>query len=234
MGGHDTVKRVLIVEPSEMLRTALEAEFQKDCCVYSCSNAGEAELLLRIHRPEGLFLNLRLEGIDGLYFLELTEDCRPCSIITLAAAYSPYEQQRLADLKVAHLLLHGCPVRAIARHLRSAMELAGHRMLPNAQDTVSAHLRILGVPHQGGFDDLRIGTPLFAQAPDMSMTKEFYPAVAKLRGRENWKQVEKAIRTVKEVAYENRNDAVWKEYFPDTSHCPRNKDFIAKLAEFVS
>ena len=228
------MKSVLIVESSDILRTELEAELQKDYCVYSCSNAGEAELLMRIHRPEGLFLNLRLPGIDGLYFLELTEDCRPCSIITMAAAYSANEQQRLADLRVAHLLLVGCPVRVIARHMRNVIENTDHRMRPTSQDTVSIHLRILGVPHQGGFDDLRIGAPLFAQAPDMSMTKEFYPAVAKLRGRENWKQVEKAIRAAKEAAYENRNDDVWKEYFSDTSHCPRNKDFIAKLAEFVS
>jgi len=46
--------------------------------------------------------------------------------------------------------------------------------------------------------------------------------------------VEKAIRAAKEAAYENRNDTVWKEYFPDTSECPKNRDFIARLAEFVS
>lgn len=228
------MKSVLIVEPSHLLRTALEVELQKDYCVYTCENAGEAEFLLRIHRPEGLFLNLRLAGMDGIYFLELTRDCCPATILTIAPAYSPQAEQRLLDLGVAYLLRSGCPVPAIAHHMREFMELADRQARPNPQDTVSTHLRILGVPHQGGFDDLRIGTPLFAQAPDMSMTKEFYPAVAKLRGRENWKQVEKAIRTVKEVAYENRNDAVWKEYFPDTSHCPRNKDFIAKLAEFVS
>ena len=130
--------------------------------------------------------------------------------------------------------LSGCPVRSIAHHMRNAIENADRQMLSTPQNIVSTHLRILGVPHQGGFDDLRVGTPLFAQAPDMSMTKEFYPAVAKLRGRENWQQVEKAIRAVKETAYANRNDAIWKEYFPDTSQCPKNKDFIARLAEFVS
>ena len=122
--GCDWLKTVLIVEPSEILRTELEAELQKTCHVLSCSNAGEAELLLRIHRPEGLFINLRLSGMDGLYFLELTMDCRPCSIVTMAAAYSIYEQQRLADLDIAHPLLTGCPVRAIVHHLREAMETA--------------------------------------------------------------------------------------------------------------
>ena len=228
------MKCILIVEPSDILRAELESQLQKDYRIYSCSNAGEAELLMRMHRPEGLFLNLRLQGIDGICFLELTEDCRPCSIITIAAAYSAFEQQRLVDLGVAQMLLSGCPVRAIVRHMRSAVESAGQQLTPTSQDTVSTHLRILGVPHQSGFDDLRIGTPLFAQAPDMSMTKEFYPAVAKLRGRDNWKQVEKAIRTAKEAAYENRDDAVWCEYFSDTSRCPKNKDFIARLAEFVS
>ena len=102
------MKCILIVEPSDILRAELESQLQKDYRIYSCSNAGEAELLMRMHRPEGLFLNLRLQGIDGICFLELTEDCRPCSIITIAAAYSAFEQQRLVDLGVAQMLLSGC------------------------------------------------------------------------------------------------------------------------------
>ena len=228
------MKSILIVEPSDMIRTDLEAQLRTDHRVYACASAEEAEDLLMGCQPEGLLINLRLPGMDGLYFLEQHEQYLPSVIITLAAAYSPQLEQRLADLGVSHMLVTCCPLRTVAHHMRSFLAYSHIRVPASRQDTVSAHLRILGISHHGGFDDLRVGTPLFAQDPSMSMTKEFYPAVATLRGRENWQQVEKAIRAAKEAAYENRNDAIWKEYFPDTSHCPKNKAFIARLAEFIS
>ena len=228
------MKTIVIIEPSDFFRCELEKELQKDYCVYSCADGEEGLRLLQAHRPEGLFINLRLAGMDGLYVLEHMAPHRPAVIITLAASYAPHVEQKLLDLGVVYPLVTGCSVRNAAHHLRSFIEHIDARVPVTKQETVSTHLRILGVPRQGGFDDLRVGTPLFAQDPQQSMTKEFYPAVAALRGRSNWKQVEKSIRAAKEAAYENRNDAVWKEYFPDTSRCPKNKDFIARLAEFVS
>jgi len=228
------MKTILIIEPSDFFRTELEKELQKDYRVFTCTDGEEGMQLLQEHRPEGLFINLRLRGIDGLYFLEHMGQFHPDVIITHASSYDPRVEQRLLDLGVAYPLVTGCSVRTAAHHMRDFIENPDVRVPSTKQETVSVHLRILGVPRHGGFDDLRVGTPLFAQDPDQSMTKEFYPAVAALRGRSNWKQVEKAIRTAKLAAYRNRNDAVWKEYFPDTSECPTNKDFIARLAEFVS
>ena len=228
------MQKILIIAPANAFRSELEKDLEKDHCVYSCSDGEEGMALLRQHRPDGLFIQLRLEGIDGLYFLKQMRDILPPVILTLAPSYSPYLEQQLLDLNVAYPLITGISVAATARHMRSFLESADVRVPATAQETVSTHLRILGVPHHGGFDDLRVGAPLFAQDPGQSMTKEFYPAVAALRGRDNWKQVEKAIRAAKEAAYEKRNDDIWKEYFPDTSECPKNRDFIARLAEFVS
>lgn len=227
------MQTILIVEPFDIIRRELELELQKNYRVFSCARGDEGLQLLREHHPDGLIINLRLQGIDGLCFLEHMEDARPSVILTIAASYSPYLEQRLLDLAVDYPIRSGCPVRAIARHMRSFLEAHELPVPPSAQETVSAHLRILGVPHQGGFDDLRVGVPLYAQDPTQGMIKEFYPAVATLRGRDNWKQVEKAIWRVKMQAYENRNDAVWCEYFSDTSTCPKNREFIARLAEFV-
>ena len=228
------MKSILIVEPSDVVRGELEAALQKDYRICACASGEEAEDLFMCCQPEGLLINLRLPGMDGLYFLEQHEQYLPSVIITLAASYSPPLEQRLVDLGVTHMLVTCCPLRIVAHHMRHFLEHADTPFPATKQQTVSAHLRILGVPHLGGFDDLRIGTPIFAQDPSMSMTKEFYPAVATLRGRENWQQVEKAIRAAKEAAYENRNDTVWKQYFSDTSHCPKNRDFIARLAELIS
>lgn len=228
------MQKILIVEPCDIFRAELVKELEKDYCVYNCTGSEEAEQILREHHPDGLMINLRLSGIDGLYFLKQMQDLLPRVIVTLAGSYSPQAEQLLLDLGVTYPLTTGVPVRAVADHMRSFLQHPNARVPATAQETISIHLRILGVPHHGGFDDLRIGAALFAQDPYMSMTKEFYPAVAAMRGRSNWQQVEKAIRSAKEAAYAHRNDTVWKEYFPDTSECPKNKDFIARLAEFVS
>ena len=228
------MQNILIVEPDDVFRAGLEKELEKDYCVTCCTDATEALMLLQLLQPVGLLVNLRLPGTDGLSFLKEAAPFLPRTIITRAPSYSPYLEQQLLDLDVAYPLLSTVSVRTCANHIRSFIARADLHVPTMAQDTICAHLRILGVPRQGGFDDLRVGTPLFAQDPNISMTKEFYPAVARLRGRDNWKQVEKAIRAAKEAAYAHRNDEVWKQYFPDTSECPKNRDFIARLAEFVS
>ena len=227
------MQSILIAEPFDLFRSELEKELNKDYIVYSCATGEEGMRLLREYRPDGLFLNMRLSDTDGLFFLQQVCAYLPSVILTVAPTYSAQLEQHLLDLGVFYLLISGCSVRIAAHHIRFFLENAHVRVPVTARETAVTHLRVLGIPHQSGYDDLRVGIPLFAQDLNQSMTKEFYPAVAVLAGRENWKQVEKAIRTVKLAAYRNRNDTVWKEYFSDTSKCPTNRDFLTRLAEFI-
>ena len=226
------MQSILIIEPSDVLRKGLVDALQKDYLVYSCARGDEGLALYTQHHPDGLSLNLYLESVDGIYLLECL-DKHPKAIITLSPSYTLPVHQRLTDLGISYPILLTCPIRAIARHMRYFMEDVPENLPPTAQERAAAHLHKLHVPNWNGFDDLRIAIPLFAQDPDIGIVKELYPAVAVHRGRDNWKQVEKAIRHVKEYAYAHRNDDVWREYFPDTSHCPTNKEFIARLAEFI-
>ncbi len=226
------MQSILIVEPSDVLRNALINELQKDYQIYSCTLGSEGLSLISAHSPDGLILNLLTDDIDGLYFLECMEN-RPKVMITLSAVYPAYVLQRLLDLGVNYSLIIGCPVRAIAHHMRFFLENMPAVIPPTAQEITTLHLNRINVPHWGGYDDLRLAVPLYSQDPEQSMVKELYPAVAALRNRNSWQQVEKAIRDVKEYAYTHRNDDVWREYFPDTSRCPTNKEFIARLADFI-
>lgn len=227
------MQSILIVESSDVLRSELERELRKSYRIYSCAQGDEGLRLQTEHQPDGLIVNLVLHGIDGLFLLEHMAEPRPKAIVTLSSIYPPYIQQRLMDLGVDYSVIIPCPVRIIAHRMRDILEHSDRTVPPDAQAVIVSHLQKLGVPHWGGYDDLRVGVPLFAQDPSQSMTKEFYPSVAVLRGRDNWQQVEKAIRDVKEYAYEHRNDAVWREYFLDASECPTNKAFIARLSEFL-
>ena len=226
------MQSILIVEPSKVLRDALTTELQKHYHVYSCTSGTVGLSLLSAHRPDGLILNLMTDDIDGLYFLEHL-DIQPATIITLSAVYPPHVLQRLLDLGIAYSLIITCPVRAIVHHMRYFMEHRSAAVPPTAQEITAMHLNKLNIPRWVGYDDLRVAVPLYSQDPKQSMVKELYPAVVTLRSRKNWQQVEKAIRDVKEYAYAHRNEQIWREYFPDSSHCPTNREFIARLADFI-
>jgi len=226
------MQSILIIEPSDILRTELVSELQKDYQVYSCAHGDEGLSLYTKHHPDGLIVDLYLEHVDGLYLLECL-DKQPKAILTLSPTYSPQVHQRLIDLGISYALLLPCPVRSIAHHTRYFMENVPVNLPPSAQERAAKLLYELNVPHWSGFDDLRIAIPLFVQDPSIGIVKELYPAIAQLRNRDNWKQVEKAIRAVKEYAYSHRDDSVWSVYFPDTSRCPTNKEFIARLSEFI-
>ena len=227
------MQSILIVEPSEILRGELERELKKLYQICCCENGDEGLRLLSEHHPAGLILNLNLPGTDGLFLLEHMEPPRPKAIITLSSSYPTYVLQQLKDLGVDYPMLIPCRLRAVTHRIRSILEEAGAAKPPDAQEITAAHLQRLGVPRWGGYEDLRVGVPLFAQDPGQRMVKEFYAAVAALRGRDNWQQVERAIREAKEQAYRRRDEQVWKAYFPDLSGCPTNKEFIARLAEFL-
>ena len=227
------MQSILIVESSDDLRGALERELQKRYQTYSCAKGDEGLCLLADHHPDGLVVNLILRGVDGLYLLEHMGKPRPKAIITLSSVYPTYVQQHLMDLGVDYSVIIPCPIRIIAHRMCDILEHSDRIAPPDAQAVIVSHLQKLGVPHWGGYDDLRVGVPIFAQDPSQSMTKEFYPSVADLRGRDNWQQVEKAIRDAKEYAYDHRTDVIWSKYFPNTSECPTNKAFISRLSKFL-
>ena len=176
-----------------------------------------------------LLLDLQLP--DALYLLEHLEGLLPPVILTVSDRYSPEGVRKLPELGVTFSLPRSCGGNAVRCHFHAFLNQLEEAASP--QQITAMHLTILGFSPSGGFQDLRLGTPLFAQDPTMPMNKVFYPAVAALRGRKTWQQVEKAIRDAKIVAYRNRDDAIWQRYFPDTSRCPRNREFIARIAEFL-
>ena len=220
---------VLIAMPESAFRHAVEAALEQDFQTVSCGCAEDAARLTWQHQPHALLLDLSLT--DALYLLEHLHGLLPPVIVTVSTDYPAGLPRRLEDLGVSYCLLRSCNPQIAARHIRVFLEQRQNLLTP--QDIIAMHLQLLGLPPCGGFHDLRLGVPLFAQDTSMPMGKVFYPAVASLRGRETWQQVEKAIRDAKRIAYNRRDDTVWRRYFPDTSRCPRNREFIARLAEFL-
>lgn len=95
-------------------------------------------------------------------------------------------------------------------------------------------LRTLGIPaHRKGFRQLSIAITIFAQDDTQSITKELYPATAKLTGIDDWRLVERDIRTAIQYAWTNRDPSIWDIYFPTLSKAPSNKVFITAMVEML-
>ena len=70
-----------------------------------------------------------------------------------------------------------------------------------------------------GYRYVVTGLPMFAQNPQQTLTKELYPAIAKLHGKSGG-QVERSIRNAIEIAWLRRDERIWRMYFspaPDGS-----------------
>ena len=95
-------------------------------------------------------------------------------------------------------------------------------------------LRILGIPvHRKGYRQLTIAIACFAKDDTQSVTKELYPAVAQIAGIQDWRLVERDIRTVIQYAWANRDSSVWDIYFPGICKAPSNKIFISTLSDLL-
>lgn len=120
-----------------------------------------------------------------------------------------------------------------------AMFLARHLNHCDLQYAVIAILLDLGVPTKpAGFDYLKWAIIEFFENPTQTITKELYPNVGKHYGRgAGYFQVEKAISRVIAEAWNNRDESVWRCYFPvredgDIDR-PSNAEFISRIARFV-
>ena len=96
------------------------------------------------------------------------------------------------------------------------------------EETIRKILIDLRFPvHQNGYQLLCVAIPLFARRPDISLTKELYPLLAKQFGCD----VESSIRRSILCAWKAENREIWNHCFPQCRQAPSNLVFIATLAE---
>ena len=104
---------------------------------------------------------------------------------------------------------------------------------------VVAALIDLGVAtHRIGFEYLKHAILMYCDEPSQMITKTIYPAVGRrYEPRAGKFQVEQAIRSVIHDAWENRDEAVWRCYFPSNREGfvekPSNGEFISRVARFL-
>lgn len=234
MGVVDLLTLMLAIE-SEPQREDLARELHKDYILDFCENGEKALQRLQEKMPDILVLDLGLPVIDGLHILRQLGSVRPAVIIALTTSPTGFTLQSAKDLGADLTLPKPCFPRAIAQHIACALQYKESiPLVQDPQEQAAHHMRILVLPeHRAGFQQLRVGFPLYLANPNISMTKELYPAIAELCGNGDGKQVEHTIRIAIQDGWDNRDETVWKTYFPRHTKCPSNKEFLSNLARVL-
>lgn len=106
--------------------------------------------------------------------------------------------------------------------------------LARLRGPVCVVLRAMRVPvYRVGYNYLVLLICCFSVDSTLSLTKELYPFVAEYFGASSWKAVEHAVRLIILVAWEQRDQEVWEQFFPGAVQPPTPKQFIATIAEYV-
>lgn len=225
------VRRVLIVEQSEILIRVLAKDCRPEDDVRFCADGMTALSMLAEFRPDVLVINMSLPYKTGLDVL-MESTYLPPYILVSSYVTNPYVTRVLGVLGV-QCILH----MPTAGSLRRALDLLSDehgRIRPELRQQITQHLRRLGLnPGMEGYKMLVVGLPLLFQDPTQPLVKEFYPAVADAMGKVSPAAVEKTIRDVVSKAWQCRNDSVWEQYFSRNgqgkiSH-PSNGKFLKTL-----
>lgn len=233
--------KLLIADGSEELCRALNDLLGQRYHICTCHSGDRAMELLRSFSPDVIYIDLMLPQIDGLAVLQtaLQEGIRPAMLVSVGLQ-SPYIERALSRLQVDYVLKKPCSAKVIAGHID---EIAGavHDSPVKASDLQT---EIAGILVQlsfknnlSGFRYVVSGLPLFAENPQQTVTKELYPAIAKLHGKTG-EQVERAIRNAIDLAWQRRDDRIWRMYFapaPDGSiPRPTNGQLLHTLMRQIS
>lgn len=230
------MQKILIADRSDDLCFVLKKLLEKEYDVTVCYDGEAALSLIRGIKPDALILDLRLPKIDGLTLLNELQGQLPAAILAITDGGTDYDHRMAVQLGARCVLQRPFNTRTVLFHIKWLLYYARDpQHIPlDPRSITSAHLSRLGLDcSHDGYQQLRLGIPLFMQDPSMHLGKELFPAIIAIWGRGDPVSLERTIRSAIEAAWKKRNVAIWAEYFPACEKCPSNKNFIARLSEFT-
>ena len=229
------MQTLLIADQSEIFADALESVLSGQYCVLKAPDGNTALEYLCRYRPDVAIINLMLPYRDGLTVLQQSA-FHPHIIIALTSCMSTYIQQAVTALGIDYTMI-APSVDAVVIRLRHLCQ-SYTAPAPDLRTLIQHHLQLLSIPtHLVGYRQLCAAISLYKSNPDQLMTKELYPAVAKLCGCRDGRLVEHSIRKAITAAWNVRDIAIWRKYFPlslcNGSSCPSNKVFLCAVAAML-
>ena len=237
----NVMQRIVIASESAEQGTVLSGMLRSRYSVAVFTDGKSAIDHLRKEKAAVLVTDLLLAEADGL---ELVQTARKeqltDALIVTGRSFSNYILACLEEQRVDYLVKSPYSATALAERIGELCTVAEERseMKPESGCVVSGILLALGLRTKlDGFRYCRDGIRLLAEQPGLPMTKRVYPAVGKTWGVSG-QAVEKSIRAVIASAWENRNEAVWRMYFPAMPNGrlsrPTNTEFLTRIADAVS
>ncbi len=233
--------KLLIADPSDEFRRSLSEALCGIGTVRTCATGAQALELLSSFRPDILVMDLTLPELDGISLLHRAADAG-LSPAVLATTWfiSTYVSAAMSRLGVNYVLQKPCSINALVSHIGDmAAELKPTAITREDLHSAGSNLllRLGFVPKLDGFAYLQAALPIYMEDSTQAITKELYAAVGKLYNKDG-RQVERSIRNAIGIAYNKRDDALWREFFPCPPHVtlpkPTNGNFIARLATYLA
>lgn len=232
--------KLLIADTGEEFRQSLADQVRGAYRIRVCQEGHQTLEMLLAFKPDLLVLDMMLPGLDGVSILEAIHRCglHP-TVLAVTKCPTDYMIQAASRYGVGYMMIKPCDVKATAARLKDLAEQMDPAEIvrPDPRAVVSNMLLSLGFSTKlRGYSYLREAILEMAANPGQSVTKMLYPAVGKICKADKT-QVERSIRTAICKAWEKRDEAMWRLYFPAASdgsvERPTNAVFITAAAERI-
>lgn len=231
------MKKLLLTTNSPAFADALVESLSEQFEITVCYDGMEALELLRQLRPELLALELSLPGVDGVGVLKTAQSI---GIFPRVIAYSTYitdyVTSSLEQMNVCSLIRLPCNMNFLAARI---LEMAEWQEQTSALDTeLRSLLAVLGFKiNHAGCVITEMCLKQYLQDPKQGLCSQLYPAVAQQLGVSD-KSVERAMGRAVESAWNNRDEQIWRMYFPVGKNGkvakPSNAQFLSRIADCLT
>lgn len=228
----------MIVDDSALFREALEKVLSDAYAIYSFSNGKEALEAAPGVKPDVMILDLMLPELDGVTLLHEIRNTglRPM-VLAVTRFFNEYVLDSAQELGIGYIIRKPCTPEAVsqrARDLSKRINFRPEMPMDPVQFVTEQIKRLRFSPRHKGSEYIKQAVLLMWRQPDISFTKELYPAVAARFGC-NSLQVERSIRSAIQAAWSQSGNDCWARFFPPkpdgTIPRPTNGNLIARLAE---
>ena len=230
------MRKVLIAENSEEFVAVVENALKEHCQVQTCVTGTRALELLHTYRPDVFIMDVMLPELDGISLLQAARDEGVMTdVLALTRSRADYIINSLDILGARYIMMKPVKIDALIQRVLDMFEEGSNRILrQQMRRNVTNLLLALRFPTQArGYCCTQEAVLQLMKDPDMSFSKELYPAVARICDG-NPKQVERAIGRAIEAAWNQKDDAVWQQYFrpcaDGTIPKPSNAAFLSRIS----
>lgn len=233
--GGGGVGLVLVADPSREMCEVITKVLAEQAQVICCHDGRQALEMVDRYRPQVLILELALPGLDGMGVLDRLETCpwKP-AVLALSAFFSEYLIEKLTA-RADYILYKPMNMLAVKNRVCDLLLRRGAlQNMPTVHTGAGQLLLSLGIPPtREGLSYLEAAVEYIQWHPDCSVTKQMYPDLARRFGSSP-AAVEKAIRDAISLAWEHRNERIWRGVFsPGPGGLlprPGNRQFLMGVA----